>query len=61
MKIEFKEIYPTVCPHYQLVGDEDDMFIFTEWLAEQMNKAIFDMLKTAPRATSIWRGPEIRV
>jgi hypothetical protein len=61
MKIEFKEVYPAVRPYYQLVGDEDDMFIFTEWLSERLSAAVFDMLKTPPSATSICRGPEIKI
>lgn len=59
MKIEFKEIYPIQFPYYQLVGDEDCIFILEEWLMEEMRNAIFGMLVSKPPVT-ICRGPEVK-
>lgn len=59
--VEIKENYPAEYPHYQPVGDEDGIYIYTEWLAERLSKAVFDMLKTPPDKLSIWRAQEIKI
>lgn len=47
--MNFIEVYPNEYPHYQLVGDEDDMFIFTEALAEMLAKQLREKLLNIPK------------
>lgn len=47
--MNFIEVYPNEYPYYQLVGDEDDMFIFTEALVQMLRENLFEKLVNMPK------------